>query len=594
MSKQLIILFSLLFILSCASRGNIGKESIPPEKISSDRIESFLDNGKAADAYQDLYWFVHGNKEEESQDNLMKAFTGRIEKEFQSDYDKALNEKNFVKAFRIMNSVRTAGIDVDFHGKSGNDLIKEIVFSDAGDHTKEARLYYARNYMNLELLEDDELIKLADIGAESGDKGFLELIQPELKKRGMPASDSVKTVLDKRYSSSQLIKGTVTIWVNRGMKIENGMGVPDRVIGSGFFIDSEGFILTNYHVISSEVDPEYEGYSRLYVKLSDNTREKIPAKVIGWDRIFDIALLKVDTAVETVFSFGREKEYEPGTSIIAIGSPGGLENTITSGIISAYGRKFLQLGTVMQVDVPINHGNSGGPLLDKENNLIGVVFAGIEQFEGINFAIPSRYIVKLIPELYGGGKIVHPFLGVSLYEKGNDVSVTYVMPGTSAARAGLQKGDILKELNGREIVSVEEVQRDLMDYKPGMIIKLVFERNGKREEGFFALSERPDFPAEEAYDKDATENLFLPLFGMDVDSVSTGILGNNFIITTILEGSIADESGLSVNDPFTVQRIKKDKEYNQLLMEIRIKRRKSGFLESGLMLSTYLETGDFI
>ena len=589
MKRLLLIPLSALLIVSCAGlKGNIGKVPPPVEEVTLDRINTLVDDGKYADAFQNLFWLSEGGS---SGKELLKE---RIRNGFQAGYNKALKEDRYIDAYRILLSAKTADIGMNDGGQTLNSLIEKILFSGSDDYTPVSRLYIARKYMNFNSLDKDDLKKIADMAVTEGDKGFLEFLRPFLDEKGIVPDDTFNKVLESRYSSSQLIKGTVTIWVNRGMKIENGMGIPDRVIGSGFFIDNRGYILTNYHVISSEVDPEYEGYSRLYVKLSDNTKEKIPAKVVGWDRVFDVALLKVDTSPETVFRFGQEKQYEPGTPIIAIGSPGGLENTITSGIISAYGRKFLQLGTVMQVDAPINHGNSGGPLLDKENNLIGIVFAGIEQFEGINFVIPGRYVVRLLPDLYGGGKLQHPFLGVSLYEKDGEVSVTYVMPGSSAARAGIKKGMKITGFNGIKVTSVEELQKIMMKYAPGMIVKMELEKGDTPFEGYFALTQRPDKPAKEAYEIDATENLFLPLFGMEVDSVSTGLLGKDFIITSVLEGSIADESGLSVNDPFTVQRVKMDSENDMLYLEIRIKRRKSGFLESGLLLTTYLETGDFI
>ncbi len=589
MKRAVFLFFSFLLITSCAGlRGNIGKDPQPVEKVTAERINTLIDSGKLADAFRDLTWLPVNSKADK------ETLEERIRDGFQADYDKALDNSGYLDAYRILTSVKTAGIEIKDRGRTANDLIKEIVYSRSADISSALRLYNARKYLDFASLKNEDLERITEMAVEAEDKGFLEFIDPVLKKKGIVPSGDFKKVLESRYANSQLIKGTVTVWVNRGMKIENGMGIPDRVIGSGFFIDRKGYILTNYHVISSEVDPEYEGYSRLYVKLSDNIKEKIPAKVVGWDSVFDIALLQVDSTPETVFRFGKEKKYEPGTPIFAIGSPGGLENTITSGIISASGRKFLQLGNVIQVDAPINHGNSGGPLLDKDNNLVGVVFAGIEQFEGINFAIPGKYIVTLLPDLYRGGKVKHPFLGLSLTEQNSNVVVTYVMPGSSAGRTGVEKGTVIREINGNAIDSIEQLQREILKFSPGMIVKLGMKKDGNPFDGYFSLSERPEIPAEDAYDSDATENLFLPLFGMDVDAVSTGIKGNRFVITSILEGSIADESGLSVNDPFTVQRIKVDAKNHILYMEIRIKRRKSGFLESGLMLGTSLETGDFI
>ncbi len=594
MKKILLLSCAALILSSCVgTKGRIGKEPEPLKEITYEQVLSSINNNDLSDAFQDINYLAETGRI--SDPEKVKELRNKIAFGYQVQFNKYITEEDYFSAYNLIRSVRTAGISIDTGSFSDkNSLIEKLIFSDKKDMTMSEKLYFARKYIDFDILDDKSLKKLIDIAVKAEDTGFLEYVSGMVEKRKLSVGSDYERVLKLRYTSSQLIKGTVTIWVNRGMKIENGMGIPDRVIGSGFFIDRKGYIITNYHVISSEVDPEYEGYSRLYVKLSDDIKEKIPAKVIGWDKTFDIALLKIDTVPETVFHFGKDKRYEPGTPVIAIGSPGGLENTITSGIISAYGRKFLQMGSVMQVDAPINHGNSGGPLLDKENILIGVVFAGIEQFEGINFAIPSGYVVKLLPQLYLGGKVAHPFLGMSLYERNKALTVTYVTPGSSSSRGGLKEGDVIKAINGTEVNTVDEAQKFLLDLEPGMLVRIDWERNGEEYTRIFSLSVRPDLPVKDAYEKDATENLFLPLFGMKVQSVSSGLNGSDFIITDILEGSIADESGLSVNDPFKVQSIKEDTKNNILNLEIRIKRRKSGFLESGLMLRSYLETGDFI
>ena len=181
-----------------------------------------------------------------------------------------------------------------------------------------------------------------------------------------------------KISPSTMLKGTVSILVNKGIRIEKGVGYPDRDIGSGFFIDKRGYVLTNYHVVQSEVNPEYEGFSRLYIRLPESENERIPAQVVGWDSVLDLALLKTQVEPDYVFPILSKSYCQPGDRIFAIGSPGGLSSTVTSGIVSASGRRFLQIGSSLQVDVPINPGNSGGPLLNEDGSLIGVVFAGIE------------------------------------------------------------------------------------------------------------------------------------------------------------------------------------------------------------------------
>ena len=244
---------------------------------------------------------------------------------------------------------------------------------------------------------------------------------------------------------ADMLEGTVTIWVNRGIRIEKGVGYPDRVIGSGFFIDARGYLLTNYHVIESEVDPKYEGYSRLFIRFNESTGEKIPAKVVGYDTVFDLALLKAETPARYSFGGSAGLRVSPGDKVFAIGSPAGLEKTITSGIVSATGRRFLEMGDAIQVDVPLNPGNSGGPLLSEGGDLIGIVFAGLEQFEGLNFAVPYVWIEHALPLLFKGGEAVHPWMGAALAETEKGLEVVYTLPGEPGRpcgpRAGRHPGD---------------------------------------------------------------------------------------------------------------------------------------------------------
>ncbi len=566
---------------------------VPLAKITYERIETALSHNKISDALEDI------STAKRSNGILSAAQIDVLEKKSLKSLDTlfstALSEKDYFEAYKYLVSAVNAGIKVpSAKGITENDLIEKVVFSKNGSLDENAKLLYAKKYFSPGTMKNSLLKKIIALSIKEGDRGTLEFYLPEIRKRAIACSPECRKILQKRSTSFDLIKGTVTIWVNRGMTIKNGMGLPDRVIGSGFFIDHQGYLLTNYHVIDSEVDPEYEGYSRLYIKLSGKPDEKIPAKVVGWDKVFDLALLKVPVRPKTIFYFGSEKKYNPGTHIIAIGSPGGLENTITSGIISANGRRFLQLGTVIQIDVPVNHGNSGGPLLDMDNNLIGIVFAGIEQFEGVNFAIPEYYAANLLPQFYTGGKIKHPFIGAALAEKNKILTVTYVTPGSPAARAGMQSGDTLVSINGKSVSSIVGVQKRLLKYEPSMVVRVSWKHKGKSVTGLLSLALRPDLPAKNAYEHDASENLFLPLFGMKVQSTSSGILSDTYIITDVLEGSIADDAGLSANDPFSIQKLKEDKKHNILMLEIRIKKRKSGFLESGLLLRASLETNNFI
>ena len=413
---------------------------------------------------------------------------------------------------------------------------------------------------------------------------------------------------------SVMLPGTVTVWVNKGVRIDRGVGVPDRVIGSGFFVDPRGYLLTNYHVIASEVDPTYEGYSRLFIKLPGRQDERVPARVIGYDRIFDLALLKVEVDPAYVFSLSDTRELSPGERVFALGSPGGLDSTITSGIVSAAGRRFLQIGDAIQVDVPINPGNSGGPLVLPEGQVAGIVFAGLEQFEGVNFAIPSYWIRHFFPKLFEDGEVSHPWLGISVRESPAGLRVTYVAPESPASDAGVKAGDTLTGINGVSVRTISRAQDLILSADVDYVLDTVWhigpepknKDEGKDKEApvaaeqpekrrrFIALGTRPFSPVEEALERQPIEALFPVLFGIRVEDVEGMPWGPDYVITEVYPGSIADESSLSVDDPFALRNWRIDRDLRAAFITIVIKKKKAGFIESGLQLGAFLETDSFL
>ena len=302
------------------------------------------------------------------------------------------------------------------------------------------------------------------------EKKFDALIQDTARlSGGVHDAPSLETV-------RKMMKGTVTVWVDRGMTIEKGLGRADRMIGSGFFIDANGYLITNYHVIQSEVDPEYEGFSRVYIKRAENPTVRIPAKVVGWDTTFDLALLKTEINPEVYFQLGSSEDLNIGSRIYAIGSPAGLEQTLTSGIVSAQNRRLLSLGSVLQIDAPVNHGSSGGPIIDEAGRVQAIVFAGLERNEGLNFAIPVELLRLILPQLYAGGETVHAWMscyGVSVKESPQQTAGTelvYAVPGSSASV--IPAGAVITHLNGRAVPSLEALQAELMRLSAGTIVKV--------------------------------------------------------------------------------------------------------------------------
>jgi S1-C subfamily serine protease len=388
--------------------------------------------------------------------------------------------------------------------------------------------------------------------------------------------------------------GVATVWVNKGLRLEGGMGIPDRVIGSGFFIDPEGYLVTNYHVIASEVDPTYEGYSRLYVRMAEDPDQRIPARVVGFSPIFDIALLKVEVPVPYVFSFTNIRTLEPGARILAIGSPGGLETSITSGIISATGRRFLQMGEAMQVDVAINPGNSGGPLLDDSGRLVGVVFAGIEQFEGVNFAVPSFWVHPFLAELYKEGAVNHPWMGAAVEPVSDGLEVTYVHLDGPAATAGLEPGDVIRSIGGWNVDEIEAAHSILLDSQPGSLVPMTWQRGEVETEGLVALGVRPRRPLEQALTDDLESRLYPVLYGMAVESTGRSFFRDEFTVTDVYPGSLADETGITAGDSFTELSLEYDEELDIVFLRMFIAKRTDGFMRTSLQLPAFIERDNFI
>lgn len=423
----------------------------------------------------------------------------------------------------------------------------------------------------------------------SKDTVFNSLISvvPGLKKSDENDALYPKTIAD-------CVDASVTIWVDKGIKVENGAGVADGVIGSGFFIDKAGYIITNHHVISDLVNPKYEGFSRLYVKLAGDTDTKIPAKVVGYDPIIDLALLKIEVDAPFVFQLGSSSDLSVGDKVSAIGTPIGLEGTLTSGIISSVDRKLTTMGNVFQLDAAVNSGNSGGPLIDENRTVQAIVFAGMLRYQGLNFAIPVEYLKYELPFLYDGDELSHSW--ISSYgrtkRKGKEktgLEVQYVMPGGSAQNSFIQEDDVIVELQGEKITCIEDFQNITMRYEPGSLLSCKYIHDDEEKNTILYLEERPKEPAKLIYQTDLIDHSFIPLYGMKMIPSST-INSKSYRIEKVLKGSAAEEFGFSVNDQVTVRNIKIEKDLDYAVAELYTKRRKKGFLDVTLMMVTPVDS----
>lgn len=436
---------------------------------------------------------------------------------------------------------------------------------------------------------------LEDLGYEK--KSLLKKNTAQLDELCNQKVKSFKQETTRQVKVPELIAGTVTVWVDKGIKVENGMGFADRVIGSGFFISSDGYIVTNHHVIADLVNTKYEGYARLYVKLAEDNETRIPAKVVGWDSVVDLAVLKVEIDAPYVFSLGSSKNLEVGDKIFCIGSPIGLERTLTSGIVSASDRILFSAGPVMQIDAAVNSGNSGGPCVDQAGNVQAVVFAGMLQYSGLNFAIPVEYLIAELPVLINGGKFEHSWMEANGRTKkvgGKDVGIelVYVMPGGNAFRSGLLAGDIITRVEDTPIKTLEDLQKKMMGVTAKSTVNVTFvrEQNGEEVEktAVVYVSSRPLNPGYTFYKNDIIASSFTAIFGMKLNSLGQG--RQRYQIDSVVRGSIADESGFSENDPVEIRNITFNNDHTALYAEIYAKNRKKGYLDISMGVAAPLDS----
>ncbi|MFQ3548103.1 MAG: trypsin-like peptidase domain-containing protein, partial [Termitinemataceae bacterium] len=416
----------------------------------------------------------------------------------------------------------------------------------------------------------------------------------------IPSGTSGITEEDLRYlagkdSATDMIKGVATVLVDRGIKIEKGLSYADRVLGSAFFIDPKGILVTNYHVIASEVDPEYNGVSRLYIRMGDASSPRIPAKVLGWDPVMDLAVIKAEVIPEYVFSVIGAGTPKIGDKIYAIGSPAGLEKTVTSGIVSALNRRLLPLGDVIQIDAAVNHGNSGGPVVDEQGRLVGVVFAGAPQYQGLNFAVPAQRLLKVLPALLSGGGNSWPWLGLVLGDSRDAVEVLYSFPKSPAFELNIPLGTRIQKLNDHSIDAplgqrITQLQDFLANQKPGELVRLETDTGSY----ILAAAHRPEMPLKEALKLDTKERLTAPLFGMILTPAGGTALQPRYMVHKVVRGSIADESGLSEQDPLQINGFAVDEKQGIVALDISVKKRKMGYLEMMMRLYGFLNITDIL
>ncbi|CAK9864603.1 unnamed protein product [Sphagnum jensenii] len=266
--------------------------------------------------------------------------------------------------------------------------------------------------------------------------------------------------------------------------------------GSGFIIQSDGTILTNAHVVANERRGLYKGV--LVVTLQDG--RNFEGEVVSFDSLSDIAVIKVNSPRPLpTAKLGSSKDLRPGEWVVALGSPLHLQNTVTAGIISCVDRKSSEIGLegvgtgYIQIDAAINQGNSGGPLVNLDGEVIGINTMKALAADGVSFAIPIDSAIKIVEQLKKHRHVVRPWLGMKMWELteprilqlkerrpgfpdvASGVLVTQVIPGSPAARAGVWNDDVIVEFDGMPVTTINQIVEALGD-KVGMSFKVVVKR----------------------------------------------------------------------------------------------------------------------
>lgn len=345
-------------------------------------------------------------------------------------------------------------------------------------------------------------------------------VEAERKAAEQQAAQQVPPSIDDTalVSMVQRTNPAVVTVINRmnAQRLQQGGVTPvaPEALGSGFIFRKDGYIMTNNHVV--------ENQQELFVVFSNG--KQAPAKLVGVDAYADLAVLKIDEkAVTGVVEFGDSDQLQPGQRVIAIGSAlGDFHNSVTAGIISAVGRSLQvsssrSMDDLIQTDAPINHGNSGGPLLNMQGQVIGINTAvlryppsqadsnfSVNQIaEGIGFSVPSNVAAGVADNLIKNGKVSRPYIGISYNQLNAQIArqlnlkysagavVVDVQPGTPAEKAGLQQGDIITALNDQQITENDSFRTMLMHFKVGDEVKLTVIRNDKQITLKLKLAERP-------------------------------------------------------------------------------------------------------
>jgi serine protease Do len=332
-------------------------------------------------------------------------------------------------------------------------------------------------------------------------------------------------------------------------------------LGSGFVVESNGYIITNYHVVSDSND--------VTVKFASGSEYK--AKVIGRDQATDLAVVKIKADNLPVLAFGDSDKIQVGEWVIAIGNPFGLSSTVTVGVISAKGRSGIGIEDYedfIQTDASINMGNSGGPLIDTSGQVVGIntaIVSGSGGSVGIGFAIPSNIAKVIYEQLKTSGHVTRGYMGVLIQpltpklakqfniKSGKGILISDVMKKSPAQDAGLKTGDIIIRINDKDANDIADFRNYVAMQKPGAEAKLIIVRNGEEKTIPVKIAAMPaKGQAKESQsqeqDQEPQAKLGIAVTNLNPDLANQlGYQGQQGVVITQVEpGSPADQAGLQV------------------------------------------------